>query len=77
MFGISAGRAGVSMADFYAGLHPDDRRRRPKPSPRRSIPARGRSTTSSIAPIGKEDGVIRWVAAKGAACSTTRAAASG
>ena len=64
MFGISPGRP-VSMEDFYACLHPDD------------IQATTEAFASALDPvlrsvydveyrtIGKEDGVVRWVAAKG------------
>ena len=64
MFGIS-GDAPVSMADFYAGLHPED------------LEATAAAFASAIDPeiratydveyrtIGKEDGITRWVAAKG------------
>ena len=64
MFGISPDMP-CSMADFYAGLHPDDRE------------ATGIAFASALNPavravydveyrtVGKEDGLIRWVAAKG------------
>ena len=64
MFGISPGVA-CSMADFHAGLHPDDRE------------ATGAAFASAIDPevravydveyrtVGKEDGMVRLVAAKG------------
>ena len=64
MFGISPD-VPCSMDDFYAGLHPDDRA------------ATGAAFASAIDPdrrlvydveyrtVGKEDGVVRWVAAKG------------
>ncbi|HEY0748114.1 MAG TPA: PAS domain-containing protein [Steroidobacteraceae bacterium] len=64
MFGISPDVA-VSMADYYAGLHPEDRE------------ATGAAFAASIdsekralydveyRTVGKEDGVVRWVAAKG------------
>ncbi len=64
MFGISPD-VPCSMADFYAGLHPDD------------LPATSAAFAGAIDPdvratydveyrtIGKEDGVVRWVAAKG------------
>jgi PAS domain S-box-containing protein len=64
MFGISSDTP-VSMKDFYAGLHPDD------------FDATSAAFASAIDPairatydveyrvIGKEDRVIRWVAAKG------------
>ena len=64
MFGISPG-VPVSMTDFYNGLHPED------------APATGAAFAAAIDPavratydveyrtIGKEDGVVRWVAARG------------
>jgi len=64
MFGISRD-APVSMADFYAGLHPED------------FEATTAAFASAINPeiratydveyrtVGKEDGITRWVAAKG------------
>ena len=64
MFGISPD-APCSMADFYGGLHPDD------------APATAAAFAAAVDPavratydveyrtIGKEDGVVRWVAARG------------
>ena len=64
MFGISPNVA-VSMDDFYAGLHPDD------------VAATGASFAAALDPatrsvydveyraIGAEDGVVRWIAARG------------
>jgi PAS domain S-box-containing protein len=64
MFGISPD-VPCTMADFYAGLHPDD------------LAATTAAFAGAIDPdvratydveyrtIGKEDGVVRWVAAKG------------
>ena len=64
MFGISPDVL-CSMEDFYAGLHPEDRE------------ATGAAFASALHPgirttydveyrtIGKEDGLVRWVAAKG------------
>lgn len=64
MFGISP-ESSVSMTDFYSGLHLDD--------VARTITAfeaaldSGRRTTYDVEyrTVGKEDGRIRWVAAKG------------
>jgi PAS domain S-box-containing protein len=64
MFGISP-HAPVSMADFYGGLHPEDREA--------VITAHSAATDAKkrvpydveYRTVGKEDGVIRWVAAKG------------
>jgi hypothetical protein len=66
MFGIPA-EAPVSMADFYAGLHPDDLE-----GTSAAFLAALDSTTRKhydveYRTIGKEDGLERWVAAKGRA----------
>ncbi len=64
MFGISPD-APVSMADFYAGLHPDDR----KATIQAYLAAQDGATRPvydvEYRAIGKEDGIVRWVAAKG------------
>jgi PAS domain S-box-containing protein len=64
MFGLHSGRT-VTLADFYAGLHPDD------------LPATRDAFASALDPairatydveyrtVGLEDGKLRWVAAKG------------
>jgi hypothetical protein len=52
MFGISADRP-VSMADFYAGLHPEDGTQLPPPMPQLPIPRAARSTMSRIAPSSR------------------------
>lgn len=64
MFGISASSP-VSMRDFFAGLHPDDR-----DFVSRAFAAACDSGERALydveyRTIGKEDGVVRWVAAKG------------
>jgi PAS domain S-box-containing protein len=64
MFGISA-EAPVSMADFYAGLHPEDREATAESYAAAADPARRGLYDVEYRTIGKEDGVIRWVAAKG------------
>ncbi|MER8442895.1 PAS domain S-box protein [Mesorhizobium sp. M1066] len=64
MFGISA-EAAVSMADFYAGLHPEDRERTKAAFAAALDPARRALYDVEYRTIGKEDGVTRWVAAKG------------
>ena len=64
MFGISPGGP-CSMDDFYAGLHPDhiDATREAFAS---AIDPHRRSTYDvEYKTVGKEDGVTRWVAAKG------------
>ncbi|WP_376100352.1 ATP-binding protein [Roseomonas sp. CCTCC AB2023176] len=64
MFGISADRP-VSMDDFYAGLHPDDRGATAAAYAGAADPARRALYDVEYRTIGKEDGVVRWVAAKG------------
>jgi PAS domain S-box-containing protein len=64
MFGISAG-VPVSMADFYAGLHPDDRGHTADAYAAASDPARRALYDVEYRTIGAEDNVVRWVAAKG------------
>jgi PAS domain S-box-containing protein len=64
MFGISA-NVSVSMADFYAGLHPDDREATIAAYLAAADPARRALYDVDYRTIGKEDGVLRWVAAKG------------
>jgi len=64
MFGISAD-VPVSMADFYAGLHPDDRDRVSACYAAAADPERRAVYDVEYRTVGKEDGVIRWVAAKG------------
>ena len=64
MFGISAD-VPVSMTDFYAGLHPDDRRATSEAYAAAADPSRRALYNVEYRTIGKEDGVIRWIAAKG------------
>lgn len=64
MYGISAD-APVSMADFHDGLHPDDRDAAVAASAAASDPARRSLYDVEYRTIGKEDGVVRWVASKG------------
>ena len=66
MFGISAD-APVSMADFYAGLHPDDREPTSAAFAAATDSFRRSLYDVEYRTVGKEDGVIRWVAAKGRA----------
>ena len=66
MFGISAD-VPVTMDDFYAGLHPDDLPRVAEAYASAADPARRALYDVEYRTIGKEDGVIRWVAAKGRA----------
>jgi PAS domain S-box-containing protein len=64
MFGISADIP-VTMADFYNGLHPDDRAMTTAAYLAAADPARRAFYDVEYRTIGKEDGVERWVAAKG------------
>jgi PAS domain S-box-containing protein len=64
MFGISAD-APVSMDDFYAGLHPDDRDQVAAAYTGAADPSRRALYDVEYRTIGKEDGIVRWVAAKG------------
>jgi PAS domain S-box-containing protein len=66
MFGISADTP-ISMADFYAGLHPDDYDRVVAAFAAAIDPARRAIFDVEYRTIGKEDGRLRWVAAKGRA----------
>src|ERR1700759_1152367 len=64
MFGISPD-APVSMDDFYSGLHPDDRDGVTAAYVAATDPTRRALYDVEYRTIGKEDGVVRWVAAKG------------
>ena len=64
MFGISAD-ASVTMDDFYAGLHPGDREATTAAYLAAADPALRALYDVEYRTIGKEDGVERWVAAKG------------
>ena len=64
MFGISAG-VPVSMADFYAGLHPQDRDHTAASFAAACDPDLRSLYDVEYRTVGKEDGVTRWVAAKG------------
>lgn len=64
MFGISAD-VPVTMADFYHGLHPDDREETSEAFAAAADPMRRALYDVEYRTIGKEDGDVRWVAAKG------------
>ncbi|MEJ7686914.1 MAG: PAS domain S-box protein [Variovorax sp.] len=64
MFGISPA-VPVSMADFYAGLHPEDVARTAAAYSAAADPERRVVYDAEYRAIGKEDGIVRWVAAKG------------
>jgi PAS domain S-box-containing protein len=66
MFGLPAD-ASVTMADFYAGLHPDDRERVRAAFNAACDPARRSLYDVEYRSVGRDDGVLRWVAAKGRA----------
>ena len=64
MFGISA-NVPVTIADFYAGLHPDDYEATAAAFSTASDPAVRAIYDVEYRTVGKEDGIIRWIAAKG------------
>jgi PAS domain S-box-containing protein len=66
MFGISP-LAPANMNDFYNGLHPGDRARITEIFAAAIDPTRRQAYDVEYRTIGKEDGVERWVAAKGRA----------
>ncbi len=66
MFGISA-NVEVSMADFYDGLHPEDVAHTTASYAAACDPAARSLYDAEYRTIGKEDGQIRWIAAKGRA----------
>ncbi|PIU06976.1 MAG: hybrid sensor histidine kinase/response regulator [Methylobacterium sp. CG08_land_8_20_14_0_20_71_15] len=64
MFGISA-EVPVTMRDFYDGLHPDDRDATSAAYAAAADPERRALYDVDYRTVGKEDGIVRWVAAKG------------
>jgi len=64
MFGIVTDRP-VSMSDFYAGLHPDDLEATTKAYAAAADPSVRELYDVEYRTIGLDDGVVRWVAAKG------------
>jgi PAS domain S-box-containing protein len=66
MFGIGPDRP-ITMADFYAGLHPEDRAATEAAFAAACDPALRALYDVEYRTIGQEDGVVRWVAAKGRA----------
>jgi len=66
MFGISAD-VPVSMADYYGGVHPDDREATISAYAAARDPARRALYDVEYRTVGREDNVVRWVAAKGRA----------
>ncbi|WP_430912174.1 PAS domain S-box protein [Methylobacterium sp. sgz302541] len=64
MFGISPD-VPCSMADFYAGLHTDDLDATSAAFASAIDPERRATYDVEYRTVGKEDGIVRWVAAKG------------
>lgn len=64
MFGISPD-VPVTMQDFYDGLHPDDRKATSQAFAAAADPEVRALYDVEYRTVGKEDGVVRWVAAKG------------
>ena len=64
MFGISE-HLSVTMADFYGGLHPEDREATSRAYDAATDPQIRALYDVEFRTVGKEDGVERWVAAKG------------
>lgn len=64
MFGISPD-APISIQDFYDGLHPDDHDATVAAFRAAADPAQRALYDIEYRTVGKEDGVVRWVAAKG------------
>lgn len=64
MFGISP-HVPVTLDDFYGGVHPDDRPTTLAAFEGAADPDRRLLYDVEYRTVGKEDGVIRWVAAKG------------
>jgi len=64
MFGIPAD-VSVTLQDFYNGLHPEDRESTIKAFTAAADPVLRSLYEVDYRTIGREDGVVRWVAAKG------------
>jgi PAS domain S-box-containing protein len=64
MFGISPD-VSVTMADFFAGLHPEDKEAIGAAYAAACDPKQRALYDVEYRTVGREDGVIRWVAAKG------------
>ncbi|WP_232283407.1 PAS domain-containing hybrid sensor histidine kinase/response regulator [Sphingomonas sp. PAMC 26617] len=64
MFGISAD-VPVTLDDYYNGVHPDDQEATRKAYEAASNPNLRAFYDVEYRTVGKEDGIIRWVAAKG------------
>ena len=64
MFGIAPG-ADVGLEDFYAAMHPDDREATRKALLRSMNPAARSDINVEYRTIGRDDGLERWISAKG------------
>jgi PAS domain S-box-containing protein len=64
MFGITTDEA-LSMDDFFAGVHPDDREMVARAFAAACDPQRRAQFNVEYRTVGRDDGLIRWVAAKG------------
>lgn len=64
MFGIAADTP-VTLQDFYDGLHPDDLEATSRAFAAATDPALRALYDVEYRTIGREDGVVRWIAAKG------------
>lgn len=64
MFGIAADTP-VTLRDFYDGLHPDDLAATSQAFAAATDPAQRALYDVEYRTVGREDGVVRWVAAKG------------
>jgi len=64
MFGITP-KTQISMTDFYLGLHPDDREAASAAFAAACDPQRRALYDVEYRTVGKEDGIVRWIAAKG------------
>jgi len=64
MFGMSAD-VPVTLQDFYDGLHPEDRDATIEAFTAAADPERRALYDVDYRTIGREDGIVRWVAAKG------------
>jgi PAS domain S-box-containing protein len=64
MFGISP-NVPVTMQDFYDGLHPDDREATSVAFAAAANPNLRALYDVEYRTVGKEDGIVRWIAAKG------------
>jgi PAS domain S-box-containing protein len=65
MFGIHDDRPVSMQEDFYPCLHPEDRDRVARAFAAAADPSRRATYDVEYRTIGKDDGIVRWVAAKG------------